>query len=101
MSKADRKLLKRHGFGKQFGAQGEFLVATHHAQVDARPEGYAVRADIEHGKRTRRRVRRERWNRQVRVMRRFCLLGVIYLGCLAAVLLLVAAVYELVSRFLM
>ncbi len=88
MCRADRKLLKRHGFGKQFGAQGEFLVATHHAQVDARAEGYAVRADIEHGKRTRRRVRRERWNRRWRCLRRFALMVAVYGGSLAVTVVL-------------
>lgn len=93
--------MKKAGFGREYKEMGALACALEDVKNAPYVPGYAVEADVAHGVRTRKRVRRERWNRQVRVMRRFCQLGVIYLGCLAAVLLLVAGVYELVRRFLM
>lgn len=93
----ERKFLKKAGFGREFRDMGALVCALEGAKAAPRVAGYALQADSSWGERTRRRVRRERWNRQVRVMRRFCLLGVIYLGCLAAVLLLVAGVYEFIA----
>ena len=93
----ERKFLKKAGFGREFRDMRALVCALEEAKAAPRVAGYALQADSSWGERTRRRVRRERWNRQVRVMRRFCLLGVIYLGCLAAVLLLVAGVYEFIA----
>jgi hypothetical protein len=45
---------------------------------------------------TRRRVRRVRWNRQWRCVRRMLLLTAVYGGSLAVVLLLVEAVWAMI-----
>lgn len=88
MSRADRKLLKKAGFGREYKEMGALACALEEAKHGYRESGYEQQADSCFGKRTRRRVRRERWNRQVRVMRRFCQLGAIYLGCLAVTVVL-------------
>ena len=98
MSKADRRLLKRAGFGREHKDMGALACALEEVKRAPHVPGYAVEADCRWGVRTRKRVRRERWNRIARVMRRFCLLGVIYMAVLAGWLL---AGWLLVSRFLM
>lgn len=97
LKKADRRLLKKAGVGREH----KDMRALEDVKNAPYVPGYSTAPDLRWGRLLRKRVRRERWNRQVRVMRRFCQLGVIYLGCLAAVLLLVEGVYELVRRFLM
>ena len=61
MSKADRKLLKRAGFGREYKEMGALACALEAVKNAPRVPGYAVEADVAHGVRTRRRVRRERW----------------------------------------
>ncbi len=75
MSKADRKLLKRAGFGREFKEMGALACALEEVKNAPYVPGYAVEADVAHGVRTRRRVRRERWNRMGRVMRGLFLCG--------------------------
>lgn len=101
MGRADRRLLKKAGFGREHKDMGALACALEDVKNAPYVPGYSTVPDVRWGRLLRKRLRRQRWNRQVRVMRRFCQLGVIYLGCLAAVLLLVAGVYELVCRFLM
>lgn len=100
MSKADRKLLKRAGFGREYKEMGALACALEEVKNAPYVPGYAVEADVAHGVRTRRRVRRERWNRMGRVMRRFCLVGAIYMAVLAGWLLVVGLGWELLSRLL-
>lgn len=100
MSRADRRLLKRTGFGREFNDMGALVCALEGAKAAPRVEGYAMQPDSIWGQRTRRRVRRERWNRQVRCLKRMLLLTVVYGGSLAVVLLLVAALYELAQRLM-
>lgn len=97
----ERKFLKKAGFGREHKDMGALACALEDVKNAPYVPGYSTAPYLRWGRLLRKRVRRERWNRQVRVMRRFSQLGVIYLGCLAAVLLLVAGVYELVRRFLM
>ena len=61
MSKADRKLLKRHGVGREYKEMGALACALERVKEAPRVPGYAVEADAAHGVRTRQRVRRERW----------------------------------------
>lgn len=101
LKKDDRRFLKKAGFGREHGALAGLACALEDAKFGARPEGYVQRPDSRFGERTRRRVRRERWDRRWRCVRRMLLLTLVYGGSLAGVLLLVAGVYELVRRFLM
>ena len=55
--------MKKAGFGREFKGLGGLAVALNEVQCGERPAGYVERADASHGKRTRRRVRRERWKR--------------------------------------
>lgn len=72
-------------------------MALHEAETVPRPAGYdVVRPDGRHGERTRRRVRRERWNRQVRVMRRMLLVTAVWLCVLAGALLAVGLCWQVV-----
>lgn len=99
MKRAERKLLKRTGFGREFKEMGALACALEEAKYGDRPEGYIQQPDSSWGKRTRRRVRRERWNRRARCLRRMLVLTAVYVGSLAVFLLLVAAVYEFLLRF--
>ena len=100
MSRAERRLLKRTGFGREFKGMGALVCALEEAKAAPRVEGYALQADSSWGQRTRRRVRRERWNRQVRVMRRMLVYVLVYGGSLAVVVLLVGGLWELVLRLI-
>ena len=100
MSKADRRLLKKAGFGREHKEMGALACALEEVKRAPYVPGYAVEADVANGARTRRRVRRERWNRMGRVMRRFCLVGAIYMAVLAGWLLVVGLGWELLSRLL-
>ena len=100
MGRADRKLLKRTGFGREFKGMGALVCALEEAKAAPRVEGYALQADSSWGQRTRRRVRRERWNRQVRVMRRMLVYVLVYGGSLAVFLLLAEALWELALRLI-
>lgn len=86
--KEERRLLKRAGFGREFKGLGGLAVALEDAKFGARPAGYVQQADSCFGKRTRQRVRRERWNKRWRAMRRFCLMVAVYGGSLVVAVVL-------------
>ena len=98
LKKDDRRFLKKAGFGREFKEMRGLACALNEAQRGHRPEGYVQQPDVSWGERTRRRVRRERWNRQVRVMRRMLVYVLVYGGSLAAFLLLVGGLWDLVHR---
>lgn len=100
MSRAERRLLKRLGYSRDFADMGELASALEEAKAAPRVAGYALQADSSWGQRTRRRVRRERWNRRARCVRRMLLLVAVYVGSLAVVLLLVGGLWELVLRLI-
>lgn len=97
LKKDDRRFLKKAGFGREHGALAGLACALHEAETGPRSEGYVLRPDTSWGERTRRRVRRERWNRRARCLRRMLLLTLVYGGSLAVVLLLVEAVWAMIS----
>lgn len=99
MKRAERKLLKRRGYSRDYVDMGTLTCALEEAKYGDRPEGYIQQPDSFWGKRTRRRVRRERWNRRARCLRRMLLLTAVYVGSLVVVLLLVGGLWELVLRF--
>lgn len=88
MSRADRRLLKKAGFGREFKGLGGLAVALDEAAHGYRESGYVQQADSSFGERTRRRVRRERWNKRWRAMRRFCLMVAVYGGSLVVAVVL-------------
>ena len=98
MSKGERKFLRKAGFGRGLNGLGGLAVALHEAETGCRPAEYALQADTGWGKRTRRRVRRERWNRRARCVRRMGLYVLVYGGSLAAFLLLVGGLWSLAQR---
>ena len=98
MSRADRRLLKRAGFGREHKDMGALACALEDVKNAPHVPGYALAPDSGWGRRTRRRVRRERWNRQVRVMRRMLVYVLVYGASLAAFLLLVGGLWDLVHR---
>lgn len=100
MSRAERRLLKRTGFSREFNGMGALVCALEEAKAAPRVPGYALQADSSWGQRTRRRVRRERWNRRARCVRRLLLMLAVYVGSLAVVVLLVGALWELVLRLI-
>lgn len=100
MSKADRKLLKRAGFGREHKEMGALACALEEVKRAPRVDGYAVEADAAWGMQTRCRVRKLRRERMGRVIRRFCMIGALYVGVLLAVLLLVAAWWEVCVRLM-
>lgn len=100
MSRAERRLLKRTGFGREFKDMGALVCALEEAKAAPSVAGYALQADSSWGQRTRRRVRRERWNRRARCVRRMLLLVAVYVGSLAVVVLLVGGLWELVLRLI-
>ena len=75
MSRADRRLLKKAGFGREFKGLGGLAVALDEAAHGYRESGYVQQADSSFGERTRRRVRRERWKRWARCVRGLFLCG--------------------------
>ena len=91
--------MKRLGYSRDFVDMGELALALEEAKYGDRPAGYVLMPDSSWGVRTRRRVRRERWNRRGRCVRRMLLMTAVYGGSLAVVLLLVGAVYEFLLRF--
>lgn len=95
LGKADRKLLKKAGMGRQFKEMGALACALEDVKRAPRVPGYAVEPDVLCGVRTRRRVRRLRWGRRVRCARRFCLIGAVYMAALALLLLVVGLGWEL------
>ena len=97
LKKDDRRFLKKAGFGREHGALAGLACALHEAEQGPRPAGYALAPDSSCGLRLRRRVRRERWNRQWRCVRRMLLLTAVYGGSLAVVLLLVGAVWAMIN----
>ena len=99
MSRAERKLLKRLGYSRDYVDMRALACALEEAKYGDRPAGYVLMPDSSWGVRTRRRVRRERWNRRGRCVRRMLLLLAVYVGSLVVVLLLVGAVYEFLLRF--
>lgn len=101
MGRADRRLLKKAGFGREFKEMGALACAPEDVKNAPHVPGYALAPDSGWGRRTRRRLRRERWNRRARCVRRMLLYVLVYGASLAAVLLLVGAVYELLRRWLM
>lgn len=92
LGKADRKLLKKAGMGRQFKEMGALACALEDVKRAPRVPGYAVEPDVLCGVRTRRRVRRVR---MMRCARRFCLIGAVYMAALAGCLLLVGLGWEL------
>lgn len=82
----------------EFKKLGGLACALHEAQTGCRPAEYALPADSSWGERTRRRVRRERWNRRARCVRRMGLFVLVYGGSLAAFLLLVGGLWSLAQR---
>ena len=98
--KDDRRFLKKAGFGREFKEMGGLACALYEAQTGERPAGYVLQPDTSWGERTRRRVRRERWNRRARCVRRMLLLTLVYGGSLAVVLLLGGALWELALRLM-
>ena len=100
MSRADRRLLKKAGFGREYKGMGALACALEEVKRAPRVAGYAVEADVAHGARTRRRVRRERWNRMARCVRRMLLVGAVYMAVLAGWLLVIGLGWELLIRLL-
>ena len=97
LKKDDRRWLKKAGFRREHGALAGLACALHEAEQGTRPDGYVLQADCRCGERTRRRVRRERWNRQWRCVRRMGGYVLVFGGSLAAFLLLVHAAWVMIS----
>lgn len=94
LTRDDRRLLKRAGFGREMAGMGALAVALDEATHGARPDGYAQRPDSSWGERTRRRVARNR-RRRVWARVRYALLMVgLYAGSALLVLLLLAGVFR-------
>ena len=86
MVRAERKLLKKAGFGREHKELGALACALDEVKRAPYVPGYAVEADVANG--------------MGRVMRRFCLVGAIYMAVLAGWLLVVGLGWELLSRLL-
>ena len=97
MVRAERKLLKKAGFGREHKELGALACALEEVKRAPYVPGYAVEADVAYGVQTRRRVRRLRRERMGRVMRRMLVVVGLYGASLAAVLLLVGAVWGMIS----
>lgn len=95
MKRDERRWLKKAGFGRGLNGLGGLAVALHEAETGWREAGYVQQPDGCFGQRTRRRVRRERWNRRARCVRRMLLVAAVYGGSLAVFLLLVAGLWRL------
>lgn len=100
MSRAERRLLKRTGFGREFKDMGALVCALEEAKAAPRVAGYVLQADSSWGERTRRRVRRERRERRLAVLKYFLLLVLVYGGSLVLVLLVVAGLWDLTLRLI-
>ena len=100
MSRADRKLLKRAGFGREFKEMGALACALEDVKNAPHVPGYALAPDSGWGRRTRRRLRRERRERRLAVLRYFLLLVLVYGGSLVVVVLLLAGLWDLVLRLI-
>lgn len=98
LKKDDRRFLKKAGFGREHGALAGLACALHEAETGPRCDGYVLQADSSWGQRTRRRVRRERWGRRARCVRRMLLYVLVYGGSLAVFLLLVGGVWAMISE---
>lgn len=96
----ERRWLKKAGFSREFSGMGDLACALHEAETGPRSEGYVLPADSSWGVRTRRRVRRVRWNRQWRCVRRMLLMVLVYGGSLLVFLLLVGGLWELALRLM-
>jgi hypothetical protein len=97
----DRRWLKKAGFRREHGGLAGLACALREAETGPRPAGYVLQADSSWGERTRRRVVRNRRRRVWMVLRYVLLMVALYGGSLAVVLLLVAAVWDWVVRFLL
>ncbi len=98
MVRAERKLLKKAGFGREYKEMGALACALEEVKNAPYVPGYAVEADVAHGVRTRRRVRRLRRERMGRVMRRMLVVVGLYVGALLVVVLVVGGLYELLME---
>lgn len=87
-TKEQRRWLKKAGFGREFGELGGLACALHEAQTGLRPAGYYVTPDLEHGRRTRRRVRRARLLRCWRALVHGVLMGLLYGGAVGVVVVI-------------
>ena len=96
----ERRWLKKAGFRREHGELAGLACALYEAEQGPRAAEYVLPADSSWGQRTRRRVRRERWGRRWRCVRRLGLYGLVYGGSLAVFLLLVGAVWELALRLM-
>lgn len=97
MVRAERKLLKKAGFGREHKELGALACALEEVKRAPYVPGYAVEADVAYGVQTRRRVQRLRRERMGRMMRRMLVVVGLYGASLAAVLLLVGAVWGMIS----
>ena len=97
MVRAERKLLKKAGFGREHKELGALACALEEVKRAPYVPGYAVEADVAYGVQTRRRVRRLRRERMGRVMRRMLVVVGLYVGALLVVVLLVGAVWAMIS----
>ena len=100
LKKDDRRFLKNAGFGREHGSLAGLACALHEAEQGPRCDGYVLPADSSWGERTRRRVRRERWNRRARCLRRMGFYVLVYGGSLAVFLLLHEVLWELALRLM-
>lgn len=98
MVRAERKLLKKAGFGREHKELGALACALEEVKRAPYVPGYAVEADYACGAQTRRRVRRLRRERMGRVMRRMLVVVGLYVGALLVVVLVVGGLYELLME---
>ena len=92
--KSDRRYLKRAGLAREYKDLGALACALEEVKRAPYVPGYAVEADVAYGVQTRRRVRRERWNRMGRMMRRMLVVVGGYVGSLLLMVLRVGLAYE-------
>ena len=98
MVRAERKLLKKAGFGREHKELGALACALEEVKRAPYVPGYAVEADVAYGVQTRRRVQRLRRERMGRMMRRMLVVVGLYVGALLVVLLVVGGLYELLME---
>lgn len=98
MVRAERKLLKKAGFGREHKELGALACALEEVKRAPYVPGYAVEPDYACGVQTRRRVRRLRRERMGRVMRRMLVVVGLYVGALLVVVLVVGGLYELLME---
>ena len=97
LQRDERRWLKRAGVGREFSGLGDLFCELHRAEQAPRCEGYSLQADSSWGQRTRRRVRRERWGRRARCVRRMGMYVLVYGGSLAVFLLVVHALWVVIK----